>query len=1300
MVRTNEGGRIVVSKADFNSHVAGTDYKHNADSLLMNPPLPGVLAHADVQETLEAIGSFITGTSGNFVSIGSASNRGDFTIGDTGITNLWDAFQAAFLDSRLSPQGGNILVKSGSYVLTQKVVLPTNISIYGENNATIIDSGIDPTNAECMFEIPEATAPISLGFDDDLTIGAITSLQGKSRNTLANLVLTDNFGGFGTPLGKSTPYPSLNNAYNAYAGFIKAKQGSILNINNVTFLGLTDKVNRESTGYCLFYDTNPTVNPTIAEVTGCYADGISQFIKYNGSKGATDSLIVSNNKVRWMGSILKAAYSPSPAPFDDSTTSCIVLSLCDSKISNNNFTGLLFNNFPNDYMNGSPCIFVKGTAVSDNRCVIHRMYNSGTVIEPDFFASNPDLVENLRRRFFAFDSTIDAIQGVDVGNQFGNCVGSDWSITIGDGINSTGDISGVKALDLALEYVEEQNTIPNNRSAFTIFVNHGTYRLTNNNSALGAVNLIGVPSVRGEQSIVDAEINPTVELELTHSNLDIFSNKTIYLGWNLENIAFKISLLASEPYYTITLKDINDSIDVELKCSIKNCKFTNVGLIFDRNFDNDYASLVRLVNHRTTINVEKCDFYQMDVSFQNYMLVIPTVAESINVRDTSFNGFGYPFLIGKHPIWNAAVKPTYGVINLDNVSVSMYNGQTGTEPGYSVSAFPPARTFDATGYAWLSCMSLGSPEYDVNLNSCSINSIYYEQNVPHYEVFDSSLLGVDVAGPSLTNSGLNRLISIQGKEVRVNNSKIFGPLQGFQNLTNPGTYCSVTTLFIEARKANVVGCNIVGGAPLYIKDLPYTGSVYYGGNGGGPEFLKSGGQIVVDNCYIGNYNNVTEATSCITSAVSIFCRAGNITSNYIEPSISITNNIITSDVPHNNNQQHTVQPFPPTSSPYHTRGFGVQVYAKDWSISLINNTISGYLPSSDQGSVVDLFDNGIVVCDNIGAPLAPPTTNLNFRPNVCLSNNSINGQCYATNTAGNRKYCLANIVAISANVNNNNMIYKVSSPIGAFYKNFLLFGNYKDSNGDFNDIGNITFTNYANINNNTFFLDGDFLDSGIVLPMTSGICVNNYFTPNRDAPTTNGPNSSTTNWFVDYDLADFVTGGTNISNWIRKDNKGQTEISKFSHFNSYTVDYAFAGTIVRYYDLEMNTGINQANAAITVQPGAFDFLIARDLTQMLANQYGTINHITIDFALGPDAVDFVGTSILITVYDMNKVYPAGAYQYPVAVINGGPTTFTVDTSITPVKSNRLKISIEFLGTLGGGIPKTLYMTSISLGILY
>ena len=223
--RQREGGFAAVHRQDFRAHTTGGDWRHTADQTDMNPSLSvlgGIFSSPTVQGTLQLLANTFSTAGQGFITIGDGYDMGDFNVGDPSTPSLHDAFNAAFASPRLQ-QGGVLLIKAGTYRLTQTVTVPQGMMIIGEGRGTVI---ISNTGEKAMFRIQKVDETFSVG---ELLATPQTIGRGMDGNKFWNMVLADNLDGYITSGG--IPVPTMQSV-----PMIQCEVGSVLEMDQMYFL--------------------------------------------------------------------------------------------------------------------------------------------------------------------------------------------------------------------------------------------------------------------------------------------------------------------------------------------------------------------------------------------------------------------------------------------------------------------------------------------------------------------------------------------------------------------------------------------------------------------------------------------------------------------------------------------------------------------------------------------------------------------------------------------------------------------------------------------------------------------------------------------------------------------------------------------------------------------------------------------------------------------------------------------------------------------------------------------------------
>lgn len=266
--REQEGGAGATRKQDFNAHVTGGDWRHEADQIDV---VPEVLGTSDVQTALETLAA---GLGGAFVIIGDGFDgcTGDFST----------AFNNAFADPDLS-DGGTIIVKSGTYCMQSTVFVPNGISIIGDRGGVTI---IGEMSEIPMFSFSQATVK------NDIQPSVIPMDQFDDQNYFGSLKIYDNLNGNAASGG-----PSMS-----AVPMLQIQHGANLVIEDCNFIGraVTGPVSVTNRVVGFTGLTSAGIGTTL-HVNKCYIDGVKTAIDFDARQGGLDYLTVTNNRARTFG---------------------------------------------------------------------------------------------------------------------------------------------------------------------------------------------------------------------------------------------------------------------------------------------------------------------------------------------------------------------------------------------------------------------------------------------------------------------------------------------------------------------------------------------------------------------------------------------------------------------------------------------------------------------------------------------------------------------------------------------------------------------------------------------------------------------------------------------------------------------------------------------------------------------------------------------------------------------------------------------------------------------------------------
>lgn len=448
--RAIEGGLLATHKQDFNAHVTGGDYKHNADQILMNPQLP-LFPSVTVQGTLEALSGFALINGTGFISIGNTDGYalGIYNVGAVEYPTLKSAIEAAIVDDRLQ-NGGVIFILPGTYIVGTTIEIPAGISIMGEPTGTII---IGEMTEESMFKF--------LAGVDYPTIGGSvggselnSSLDPTDESRLLNIILADNLNGVaasGAASMKTVP-------------MVEIEPKSRVIFENVRFIGRVDNGVSYTRGKTL--EAIGCVTPvsgaygTFLTVRNCSFDGMLRGIDFAPSYGFRDYLIVDGCYARIFGE---------EGAFTSIEKNCFVLmSFCNFTGTDNRVIG--YGGAPDQFVGA---MFVVGHTI---------IGGSGTTV---IVTGNVGTPSTGATEYVYYNNTISGVGTIyAVDNYFGSTYSS-WRnvaplstckplpagvITCGNGTTTFGDWNGASALTDAVTFLSA-----NSIGDYRIYLKAGTY---------------------------------------------------------------------------------------------------------------------------------------------------------------------------------------------------------------------------------------------------------------------------------------------------------------------------------------------------------------------------------------------------------------------------------------------------------------------------------------------------------------------------------------------------------------------------------------------------------------------------------------------------------------------------------------------------------------------------------------------------------------------------------------------------------------------------------------------------------
>lgn len=585
--RLQEGGKSAVHKQDFNAHITGGGFNHQADQINMNPPIPGfnnIFTDTSVQGTIEKITSILELAGSGFISISDGYGTGDFTIGDPGVPNVESAFAQAFASPRLV-NGGVVLVKAGTYVITSRVVVPSGITILGEGKGTIL---IGHMGEQPIFHVSKGIQRPDIG--GSLTLDAGAPLDGVR---FIDLVISDNLDGYIKAGGVNTPTMQT-------VPMIECEIGSKVECEQVTFIGHinlnfpTLTITKCAIGY-----SSGSATGTTLIMHRCYFDGLGIGISFNPGSGIQDFLTVTNCRARINGV---------PTDLVTKSNNCfIAFTLCNANLCNNyvNYNGSGSN---------SVCFDQLSSTVIGNYPKVIIMGNSGGVN-----AGVGNLIGDFTEQMHSIISN----------NSYGSDYNNSWYITVGTGTSSAdnGDINGIYALESVL----------NNLGGLSTNVNYiyvkGTGHIIRRSPATSGAILIGIK--RGK-------VHPTVLLDLSLTSVvDTISRKTLVIGRYIKDIEF---ISSGTGFKSLSLSWDSGTL-ASGTVGVEGCYFKDSGLVTKTPLSINSISDDTGSPSKWGINLVDTGFHQTNTYAESASLCIPEV-NIVNLKRCYFTGRGYAGIIG------------------------------------------------------------------------------------------------------------------------------------------------------------------------------------------------------------------------------------------------------------------------------------------------------------------------------------------------------------------------------------------------------------------------------------------------------------------------------------------------------------------------------------------------------------------------------------------------------------------------------------------------------------------------------
>jgi hypothetical protein len=633
--RPQEGGFLATHKQDFNAHVTGSDWRHDATHVDINPEIVG-LGGATVHTGLENLLAMVASSGTGFVSIGDFDGyaQGSYNVGTGGYTSLREALLAAFADDRMQ-NGGIILILAGTYTLTSRVNIPPGISLMGEIGGTII---VGEMIEQSMFRIQGAISSFAVGGDSGSGTLQADAVNPLNETKIYNLILTDNLNGNVTQ--SLEPVSSMQTV-----PMIEIQRGTRVHFENVKFLGRVNNgaiSGRGKTLRAIGYSSNVVNVGTHLIVRNCYFDGMETAIRFDSGNGDLDFLTIESCKARTFGSEDIAELTMFANNCFASTT------LCNAKFVNNHHVSV--GDFPDDVT--ISCFVVLssniGAGGSDFSFIITG--NSGgnnVTTSPLLFATEVGV-------------TIDSLKQIQYANSWGSSVSNTWFVTVGQQDSSglgtasgIGDFLGSGAIDLLMSASFLYPT--------TIIINSGTYVVTSSGSQ--RYSLVG--------NAPDGN-KPILTMNLASVSADEIGNRVFLTGARVENIQFKSDLTVTANYHSIRpyTNGYGNSI------CIRNCDFINTTLSVENISPAPIGQIF----------VENSRFQQNGDFDDNLCLLLPSI-ENVSLNRCTFAGNGYVGLIGSDTGISYTANPNVSTISLRDCVMNLSGSTISDASPLSIAAY-------------------------------------------------------------------------------------------------------------------------------------------------------------------------------------------------------------------------------------------------------------------------------------------------------------------------------------------------------------------------------------------------------------------------------------------------------------------------------------------------------------------------------------------------------------------------------------------------------------------------------------
>lgn len=540
--RPETGARLVTDRRDFQSHLDGqnpagkTGFRHNSSQIDISPSIGSLGGPTTLNDALNTIGNFINSQIGigqGFITIGDGYDTWVNADPDNGIfydptipglDEILNPIFQSILDnglgtgSEVSPlpaqyerikRGGIIVIKAGTYIVKNTIVVPPGITIMGEGYGTKIINATSLTLSPLppQPKISPTSAPVFTVKADnyrtinDSAINSNTFMFGR-RTIFYNLVISDNFVE-NTILGDTFYKIPQNRTGNT--PLIQQEQGSNLVIDNVYLMGRvtfsSGQIVSQATTFAVQLDGySPLPTGTFLKINNCFIDGFSVPIDYQTSGGSNDSLEIVNNKIRGFGYLTGDNAGPE--------NNCLIKMNDNNAVITDNY---LYGNsnivtsavFINSVIGSSVNTQAQSKIViANNDVVIDKSQNSTNSTYRHYRINGS--ISNITSKVFSliFGNTFQSTSGFDIyvnnSSTTPDMSLKDAVATFGKSTNSNTNIIG------ATIGITSTNTNITGITGIT-----GNTTITGTTNMIGNTTITGVSALNGNTSIIGSSIDLT-----------------------------------------------------------------------------------------------------------------------------------------------------------------------------------------------------------------------------------------------------------------------------------------------------------------------------------------------------------------------------------------------------------------------------------------------------------------------------------------------------------------------------------------------------------------------------------------------------------------------------------------------------------------------------------------------------------------------------------------------------------------------------------------------------------------------